>query len=323
MWNLDLRKEISARQLATATTCSVLILLFAHVGVSEATPQALASISGRVLDLREQPVPNATIRIEDPSRGVSRETKTEEDGSFTLRTLQPGTYTITVEKEGYHPYQGDVTLQAGVEMTDVEVALAEPSPEAAAADLFEQGIQSYNNGDYEAAIEAFEQILEDVPDSFETLANLGQAYMAAGRYEEAASTLERAVEQDPTSTRTHLSLSLTYSHLGRYEDAEQILVDVLGENPDLQDPLMFQASIDLGNVYFVSKRNAQAVEVFEDALEVRPEHPRALLGLGKCHLQAERYEQALERFEQVVAVAPDSPEAQEARSFIEALKNGG
>lgn len=320
MWIPDSRTGRSIA-LILATAGSVFLLLFARAPDATAM-QAMSVISGQVVDLEGEGVPDATIRIADPDRGFSREVQTREDGSFTLRTIPPGAYTIIVEKEGYEPYRGEVTLQAGSEMRDVEVTLAEPTPEAEAAPLFQQGIESYNAGDIEAAIEAFEQVAEMLPDSFEAHANLGQAYLGAGRYEDAVASLERAVKLHPGATQTKLRLSLTYSHLGRYDEAEAVLEDLLGEDPDLADPLIFQATVDLGNVYFASNRPEDAAEVFEEALEVQPESPAALLGLGKCRLQRERFDEALELFEQVVAVAPDSAEAQEARSFIDALSGG-
>lgn len=322
MWTISARTGRSAVAWMLGTACGLLLLLL--VPVQDAEAQSMAILSGRVVDIEEQGVPDATVTLEDPGRGFSRDIQTGDDGSFTLRTIPPGSYTLVVEKEGYNPYQGDVTLQAGAEMRGVTVTLAAPSPEEEAAELFQQGIDSFNAGDYEGAVDAFEQIVEMLPDSFEAHANLGQAYIGAGRVEDAVPVLERAVELDPSATETKLQLALTYSHVGRYEEAETVLQEALGQTPDLADPLMFQATIDLGNVYFAANRPEDAAGQFEAALEAQPESVEALLGLGKCRLQRERYEEAQELFQQVVTLAPaGSAEAQEAQAFLEALSGGG
>src|SRR5882724_6381182 len=59
------------------------------------------SISGRVIDQQGAVVPNASITVEDPTRGFTLTTKTNESGDFVTPGLQPGTYKIRVEAAGF------------------------------------------------------------------------------------------------------------------------------------------------------------------------------------------------------------------------------
>jgi hypothetical protein len=60
-----------------------------------------ASVSGLVADATKAPVPGAIIKAVKEDTGVARETETNTTGNFTISALEPGTYTVTVTKEGF------------------------------------------------------------------------------------------------------------------------------------------------------------------------------------------------------------------------------
>lgn len=85
------------------------------------------SITGSVKDVNEAAVPGATVTLANSASGVSQTATTNEDGVFTSPQLPPGTYTVTVEKEGFKRFEksgvvlstadrlnaGDFVLEAG------------------------------------------------------------------------------------------------------------------------------------------------------------------------------------------------------------------
>lgn len=94
------------------------------------------SMSGRVVDAQGAAVPNATITANEPAKKVNVETKTTEQGEFSLAGLLPGNYTIIVEASGFkkltHPdillnaqdklALGNLTLEIGAVSESVEVS---------------------------------------------------------------------------------------------------------------------------------------------------------------------------------------------------------
>ena len=71
-----------------------------------------ATILGQVLDPSKAPVPNATVKATKEDTNVSRETKTTEQGVYTLTGLDPGRYTITVTADGFNTLrQTGIVLQ--------------------------------------------------------------------------------------------------------------------------------------------------------------------------------------------------------------------
>ncbi|MDQ3687392.1 MAG: TonB-dependent receptor, partial [Acidobacteriota bacterium] len=63
--------------------------------------QNSASLSGEVQDAQGQVIPGAKVTAAEPTRSQSFDTVTSGEGTFTFPTLQPGTYTVTVEAQGF------------------------------------------------------------------------------------------------------------------------------------------------------------------------------------------------------------------------------
>ena len=58
-------------------------------------------IRGTVTDPNKSPVPGASVKIIDPTRGTTLDLKTNDDGFFQATYLFPGTYQIVVETTGF------------------------------------------------------------------------------------------------------------------------------------------------------------------------------------------------------------------------------
>jgi len=63
--------------------------------------QNAASLSGRVLDQQGAVLPGATVKATDTRTNTDFETMTSDEGTFFFPTLQPGSYTVMVELQGF------------------------------------------------------------------------------------------------------------------------------------------------------------------------------------------------------------------------------
>ena len=80
--------------------------------------QTLSGIQGTVTDQAGLPIPNAEITITNTDTGVRRNTTTGSVGSYHLTDLNPGTYTVTVEKPGFKSsVQKNVFVRAAANST--------------------------------------------------------------------------------------------------------------------------------------------------------------------------------------------------------------
>jgi hypothetical protein len=110
---------------------SLAILL---LGIS-AFAQTSASLSGIVQDPNGGVVNNAKVTVSDPAKSLQLETTTNSEGIFTFSTLQPGTYTVTIEANGFKKVvksgvvlnvadkqsTGRITLEVGAVENTVEI----------------------------------------------------------------------------------------------------------------------------------------------------------------------------------------------------------
>ena len=75
---------------------------------------ATATLSGTVVDQNGAVVAGASITITNTATGLSRQTTTNDEGSFTVPLLQPSTYTVSAEREGFAPLRVEnVVLNVG------------------------------------------------------------------------------------------------------------------------------------------------------------------------------------------------------------------
>src|SRR5690348_9239038 len=73
----------------------------------------LASISGRVVDPRGDPLPGADVVARQPATNITFERITGSDGRFRFAPLKVGTYEIHVRLDGFRPYSRSLTVTVG------------------------------------------------------------------------------------------------------------------------------------------------------------------------------------------------------------------
>jgi hypothetical protein len=91
------------------------------VAAAAAVPAA-GELRGRVHDSAGRPIAHAVLTLVDRSGRQRARAKTGEDGSYTLTTAEPSSYTLVVSAEGHHP--GAVQVTSGAEPVVSDVTLA-------------------------------------------------------------------------------------------------------------------------------------------------------------------------------------------------------
>src|SRR5512133_1091560 len=75
--------------------------LSALIGALSLFGQATAQLGGEVLDHSGAAVPGAAVTVVNPATGTERKVVTGDTGDFTVPSLAPGEYTVTVSKPGF------------------------------------------------------------------------------------------------------------------------------------------------------------------------------------------------------------------------------
>jgi hypothetical protein len=92
-----------------ATLLGLLIALFSAVGQAQVVT---GSITGQVLDPSKAAVPGATVAATNVESGARKTTTTGSSGYFTISFVTPGTYTVSVNAQGFK-----TLTQKGVEVS--------------------------------------------------------------------------------------------------------------------------------------------------------------------------------------------------------------
>jgi tetratricopeptide (TPR) repeat protein len=148
------------------------------------------------------------------------------------------------------------------------------------------GFVFFERGYFEQAGTFFQQALDDDPQSAEALYGLGSCCLQQQKTQQAREYFQRVVELPPRYPGT---LPNAWNNLG-------ILAAREG-NPDL------------------------AIQLFQRALQIDPEHSIALQNLGSAYRQKKDWPQAKRTLERALALSPDDPEANYGLGMVYAQQN--
>jgi iron complex outermembrane receptor protein len=96
-------------------------LLCAGVSVSSAYAQGVGTVSGRILDEKNEGMPGVTVLIEGTTLGGS----TNSDGTFSIQGVPAGQHTIVTSFVGYTTRRQTIAVTSGQNTTVAPIALAE------------------------------------------------------------------------------------------------------------------------------------------------------------------------------------------------------
>ncbi|MFP6560890.1 TonB-dependent receptor [Paraburkholderia sp. B3] len=89
------------------------LLLFAEA-FSLSAMAASSSLTGTVTDAQGHALDNATISVQDADGHTLAQTHTGHDGSFVVQNVQPGTYAVTVDANGFGTHTSIATVDKSV-----------------------------------------------------------------------------------------------------------------------------------------------------------------------------------------------------------------
>jgi protocatechuate 3,4-dioxygenase beta subunit len=74
-------------------------------GVAASYAQSTATLSGRVTDPSGAVVPQARVTVSGLATGVDRVVTSDAEGNYTIPSLQPGNYGVSVQATGFSNYK--------------------------------------------------------------------------------------------------------------------------------------------------------------------------------------------------------------------------
>lgn len=78
-----------------------------------ALAQGTATIRGTVVDATQAAIPGATVVVTNPATNFTRRSETTSEGIYSVSSLPPGSYEVSVEAQGFKRWNGTLDLQTG------------------------------------------------------------------------------------------------------------------------------------------------------------------------------------------------------------------
>ena len=130
---------------------------------------------------------------------------------------------------------------------------------------FQEAVQLYDSNHLDEAAVRLEQLVREVPQSFDVHELLGMVYSAQGKDAEAIDHLQRAVQLKPNSAaaRTNLATNLVRAHKLAPAEAEFKKALAL-------EPASYDANHNLGEFYVADGKLTQAVPYLDKAHRIKP-----------------------------------------------------
>lgn len=163
-----------------------------------------------------------------------------------------------------------------------------------------QGDASYKNGDYDAAIVAYDQAIRIKPDFREALYNKGIALRRLGQYEAAIAAYDQALAIKPNDHKALYNKGVALDELGQYDEAVAVFDQALALKPDYYEALN-NKGVSLGKL----GQYEAAIAVFDQALALKPDKHEALYNKGIALSNLGQYEAAIAAYDQALAIKPD------------------
>jgi tetratricopeptide (TPR) repeat protein len=167
------------------------------------------------------------------------------------------------------------------------LAAAENSPGPRLEQEFQSAVAYYRTGQFPEAAAQLENLLPQVPKSFEVHELLGLVYAAQSQNAKAVEQLQLAANLKPESAAAHTNLAAALVHARNPDLAGQQFRKAL----DLE-PHAYDANHNLGEFYIQTGKIAEAISFLEEAQRITPTAYDNSYDLAQAYLQTGRLAQA-------------------------------
>ena len=165
--------------------------------------------------------------------------------------------------------------------------------------LIQIGVISAMKGNYQVAIEYFENAIKINKRDCHSHNNLGNIYIEIGEYEKAKKAFDRSIKLNPKFTEGYFNKARLFEKIGQYKFA----IDNY-EMSIMTNSRYVSSFINLGVVYIKISEFEKAIGVLDRALSLVPESLEALCNRGVALGELKYYEAAVKSFEQAIRINP-------------------
>jgi tetratricopeptide (TPR) repeat protein len=314
-------------RIARAVALTVLLIV--------SLPSWGAFIRGVVVDAKQRPVEHLVVRLRCDRIVYQDETRTDTTGRFDFDGLLPNVYTLTIEGQGFLPYQSQIDIsmskQAYESITvrpDRESADKDVPPEgtlnariaripSAAHKEFDLGKQRMDAQDFPGSLLHFQKAVDLYPNYAEAYQLMGVVNLQTGKFADAEPQLSKATEIEPKLATAYFALGICRNQMAKYPEAEIALARGLELEPNSAD-----GHYHIAEAYWNLGRWDDSEPHARKALALQPDMAPAHVLLGNSMLRKRDAPGALKEFKEYLRLAPQGEFAPATRSAVDRLEKG-
>ena len=162
----------------------------------------------------------------------------------------------------------------------------------AAEQVFNEGVQAYEAGRFEAAITCWDRAIQLKPDYYQAWGNRGLGLKNLKRYEEAIASYSKAVELKPDFHKAWYNKGLALDELGRHGEAIAAYDRVIEVRPDFP-----KAWFSRGHSLEQVGEWVGAIAAYDRAIELKRDFYKAWLNRGGALGRLGRYDESLASYD--------------------------
>ena len=289
-------------------------------------------ISGTVADENGAPIEGASIVAQSMRSETKLEARSDNRGRFAIAGLGTGNWRITATKDGYGSASLEMSIRQLGTNPPIAFTLKKMSGVAAFASdkealaMLDGGNSLLAQGNYDQALQVFEEFMAKHPDIYQVRLNIGTCYLKKGELEKAEVefrlVLDKTLEvhgdlkkDADVSLRAVTGLGEIALLRGDLDAAQKHFAQALDISP--QDEA---AAYNVGEMLFSNQKIDEAIRYFELAIQIKKDWPKPYLKLGYAYLNKGDFDKSLENFNAFIKLDPENPEVAQVKSMIETIE---
>lgn len=168
-----------------------------------------------------------------------------------------------------------------------------------ASALINLGIARMQKGETDQAIAIFQEVLKSEPENAEVENLIGNVYMKKGEYLQAEKHFRKALIIEPAYTDALNSLGILYEKIGKLDEAITQYKKVI-----TIDPYYAEGHNNIGNIWKIKGKNEEAIRWYQKAIEADPFFIGSYNNIALIYQERGEIQQAINFFTKALEKAP-------------------
>ncbi|MCI0416787.1 tetratricopeptide repeat protein [bacterium] len=311
-------------KIRSALLLLVIISLVSSTGLlaQSGAAKGKGRIKGKVTDASGAPLAGVTVRFESERLQTSFDTKTKDDGSFTVIGIKGGAWNVDFLKEGFKDRKistqvSELSYNAPIEI-QLEKAVVEgqaaPKEKVPGLDLVQEGNNLKAAKDYAGAIAKYQAALAANPSLVEVYGDIARIHAEQGNHAEAVASYKKLLAAKPDNQEAKLEMASLLLQQKNPDEAKTILSGV-----DLSTSINPYTLYNLGVGFYNLQQADEAIKYWDKAVTLDPKMVDAWLQLGFAYYSVGNMDKAKQALQKVIELEPGSDNAKSAQEFLSSM----